>query len=453
MAVYGSPSFQEAGEGALCGWSAKRMGQPEVRIRLPGPATVVNSCPWAPHLCCVAMLDGALHVYQLDTPTPQLVMDTSSSIHKHYGPVWAVEWRESYFALQQTEANATKNGRDACNSPKTAREVGLSLVSVSEDGTVKEWFFFNKQILRCTTLIKVSVPPWVSLDTAGGLHAVLGVEDPDGGPEAKEGSGLQGPEKQRKKAGLVLPVTVPATAISFRPNDSTTYMLGTVAGELLMCRTFERQGCFSVFRGHSALVTRVAWRPPSSQGETGVVFLSAALDETVRIWHVDRKTAQSVLKNPQAAAGPGGYVDACWCPWQSTLLAAVHGGGIHLWDVSLSTHTPVLARAIPGASCVAFSAHTRNLAVGDRHGAVSVIHLQGVESAISTGFYKFSVTVSKITICTSDILKIAAITTLFQSIIITGNIGTPNAVNSPSVGGYELYVTGSCAPKTKTYVQ
>ncbi|XP_042872051.1 dynein axonemal intermediate chain 4-like [Penaeus japonicus] len=164
-----------------------------------------------------------------------------------------------------------------------------------------------------------------------------------------------------------------------------------------MCRTFERQGCIAVFRGHGALVTRVAWRPPS-QNETGVVFLSAALDETVRIWHVDRKAAQSVLKNPQAAAGPGGYVDASWCPWQSSLLAAVHGGGVHLWDVSLSTHTPVLTKDVADASCVAFSAHTRNMAVGDRHGAVSVIHLQGIESASSTGFYKFSVTVSKISL-------------------------------------------------------
>lgn len=69
----------------------------------------------------------------------------------------------------------------------------------------------------------------------------------------------------------------------------------------VQCRTFERQGCIAVFRGHGALVTRVAWRPPL-QNETGVVFLSAALDETVRIWHVDRKAAQSVLKNPQVIA-------------------------------------------------------------------------------------------------------------------------------------------------------
>lgn len=80
------------------------------------------------------------------------------------------------------------------------------------------------------------MPAWVSLATAGGLQEVLGAEGADGGSDAKEGPAPQGGshEKQRRKGGLVLPVTVPATSISFRPNDSTTYVLGTVAGDLLM---------------------------------------------------------------------------------------------------------------------------------------------------------------------------------------------------------------------------
>lgn len=52
-------------------------------------------------------------------------------------------------------------------------------------------------------------------------------------------------------------------------------------------------------------------------------------------------------------------MDACWCPWYNNLIASVHGGGLHLWDISVSTHTPIVTHAVPGATCATFSPHTR----------------------------------------------------------------------------------------------
>ncbi|KAK7071063.1 hypothetical protein SK128_002053 [Halocaridina rubra] len=177
----------------------------------------------------------------------------------------------------------------------------------------------------------------------------------------------------------------------FRPGDKTTYLIGTVAGDVLLCRTFERERCDTVFRGHTAMVTRVEWRTAGE--DVSSIFLSAALDDTIRVWYIDKVVPVCVLRMQQTLAG--GYVDACWCPWYTNLLAGVHGGGLHVWDISLSTHAPLLTDSVPGASSVAFSPHTRNVVVGDVHGKLTVLHFEGLELSASI-FFKYSSAISKL---------------------------------------------------------
>ncbi|XP_063848845.1 dynein axonemal intermediate chain 4-like [Scylla paramamosain] len=366
LAAYGNLSFTDVPEGFLCGWNGKRIGEPEVRLALPGPATAVSWCPSAPELCCVALMDGSLRVYQLASPVPHLLVDTSGSVDKHCGPVWAVEWRPS-----------------PAGSPKEG-PLQQALVTASEDGVVKEWVLGEEGgLARCTSLMKVCLPPWVSLEITGGLGEILRLAEEEQGPAGPTGG------------GQLLPETVPATVLKFRPGDPTSYLVGTVAGHLLMCRTFERRGSVAVFQGHRGLVTALDWRP-MSPSDPSVVFLSSALDDTLRVWHVDRRESHCVLKNPQASSGPGGYVDACWCPWYNNLIASVHGGGLHLWDISVSTHTPIVTHAVPGATCTTFSPHTRNVVVGDATGAVRVVHLEGLTITTSTAFHRFSAVLTRI---------------------------------------------------------
>ncbi|XP_066972534.1 dynein axonemal intermediate chain 4-like [Macrobrachium rosenbergii] len=392
LATYGSLGFTGLKDGILCGWNVKKIGQPELCLPLPGPPTVISACPSAPQLSCIALLDGTLLVYQLDTPTPQIVMDSSVSVDKHSGPVWAVEWRDS----QVLSGGAAKKTAEGDRPPSFRRlvinmqqsttspspEMAYVLISSSEDGTVKEWIFVKGSILCCTRLLNVRLPLWLSLNIAGGLDRLLGkCEDSEEEDFIKKG----------ESRCLVLPQKVPATAMHFRPGDKTTYLIGTAAGDVLMCRTFERERCGTVYRGHTALVTRVEWRTAGE--DVSSIFLSAALDDTIRVWFVDKLIPVCVLKMQETLAG--GYVDACWCPWYTNLLAAVHGGGLHVWDISLSTHAPILTNNLNGASSVAFSPHTRNVIVGDSHGKVSVFHLEGLELSASI-FFKYSSAISKL---------------------------------------------------------
>ncbi|XP_050739149.1 dynein axonemal intermediate chain 4-like isoform X4 [Eriocheir sinensis] len=385
LATHGTLSFTTQGEGLLVGWNVKKIKQPELWIRTPRPVTVVSSCPSAPQLCCVALLDGTLLVYQLDNPNPKLVLDTSGSVDKHGMPVWAVEWRDS----QLMSSTATKKTLSpAGEGPPSFRrlvldlqspqlsgsEIAYVLVSSSEDGTVKEWIFVRGSLLCCTTLLNVRLPLWLSIKISGGIETLL---------EARQGGQGLG--------GLPIPQKVPATSMHFRPGDKTTYLVGTASGEVLLCRTFERDRVGGVYAGHTAQVTRVEWRFAGEEANS--IFLSAALDDSIRVWYIDKPVPIAVLRLVEEVAG--GYVDACWCPWYGNLIAGVHGAGLHLWDISLSTHTPIISRYVSGATCVAFSPHTRNVMVGDKDGQVSVFHLEGLELSASV-FLRYSTKISKL---------------------------------------------------------
>lgn len=74
----------------------------------------------------------------------------------------------------------------------------------------------------CLALMRVCLPPWVSLEIIGGLGEVLQM-----GEEEKDTTETAG-------GSHLLPDTVPATVLKFRPGDPTSYLVGTVAGHLLM---------------------------------------------------------------------------------------------------------------------------------------------------------------------------------------------------------------------------
>ncbi|XP_047736059.1 uncharacterized protein LOC125177757 [Hyalella azteca] len=129
------------------------------------------------------------------------------------------------------------------------------------------------------------------------------------------------------------------------------------------------------------------------------IFLSAAMDETIRVWSIDKPAAPLVvLRVPKD--GGGGYCDACWCSWSQQLVAAARGTGVDVWDVSLSAHSPVLSYPLLGATTVAFTPTTRNLVVGDSAGNVHVLHVHGLDVSQAT-FYKYSAAFTKLAALTS----------------------------------------------------
>ncbi|KAK7071059.1 hypothetical protein SK128_002049 [Halocaridina rubra] len=144
-------------------------------------------------------------------------------------------------------------------------------------------------------LMKVSLPPWISLEIAGGLASMTPNDEPD---IKTDGHAVRPRGSEEARATILLPEIIPATTLAFRPGDTTTYLLGTVSGDILLCKTFERRGAKAMYRSHKAMITRLAWRP-SPPEDISSIFLSSALDDTIRIWHVEKLEPICVLKNTQ----------------------------------------------------------------------------------------------------------------------------------------------------------
>ncbi|XP_076033980.1 uncharacterized protein LOC143020917 [Oratosquilla oratoria] len=554
LATYGNLSFVDHQGGLLCGWNMKYTSQPEISLKLPWPATSVCTCPSRPNLCAVTLLDGTVRVYDLSTSSLQLLLDTSMSGEKHWAPVWQVEWRDTLVIRKEkqktpktgSERSSFKSFVGSLQSPRqSTADTAHSLVSVSEDGTVKEWLFTRDTLLRSSTILKIRTPLWLALQNAGGLEAILSGstadpyegknletstaqgrthpageqhdkeieserEGPHGGRGEEETRGeqeevsaevseregsrkdpLSGPtlplaitpgsssaplhgssrdskivsltdagksrkekstkmvrtkedskakgkkneeqrEKRSRKRGknsklggqtdgglapssrggrggtaredrngaqrhsalsFLMQQNCPGTRIHFRPADETSYLVGTVSGAVLVCRTFQREGCSSVFKGHNELVTRVSWRG-GAEDDPQSIFLSAALDETIKVWHLEKREPLCTLKAPQGTLT--GYVDAQWSPWYGNLIAGCHSDGLELWDISSSTHSPLLSLSAPFTSALAFSPHTKNLALGDESGVLRLVHVDGIDSAAPSPFLRYSTALSRL---------------------------------------------------------
>ena len=60
------------------------------------------------------------------------------------------------------------------------------------------------------------------------------------------------------------------------------------------CRTFERDRVGGVYEGHAAQVTRVEWRYAGEDSNS--IFLSAALDDSIRVWYIDKAVPIAILR-------------------------------------------------------------------------------------------------------------------------------------------------------------
>ena len=59
-----------------------------------------------------------------------------------------------------------------------------------------------------------------------------------------------------------------------------------------------------VYEGHTALVTKVEWRYAGEDANS--IFLSAALDDSIRVWYIDKPAPIAVLRLCEVGKGDGG---------------------------------------------------------------------------------------------------------------------------------------------------
>ncbi|NXY56134.1 WDR78 protein, partial [Callaeas wilsoni] len=315
-------------KGLACCWSLKNPMWPERVFRCEHGVTAVDFSLARPNLLAVGMANGCVAIYDVRSRNAAALLDSSTSLNKHKGPVWQLRWVEQ--------------DRGAAGGDK--RE---SLMCISGDGRMTQWFI--QQRLDCSDVMKIK-------RTESGKKKLPG-------------------ERERKSEA---PISQEAAGMcfDFHPEDSDIFLAGTEEGHIHCCSCSGKEQILGTYRGHKGPVYKVAWNPSSTD-----TFLSCSADWSILLWHRDSHTPLLTLTSVTAFVH-----DIKWAPKSAFVFAAVNERRVEIWDLSVSIFQPVLCCAASPEgtlSSILFARNAACLLLGDSCGQVGVWQLHSLAAPSS----------------------------------------------------------------------
>ncbi|XP_009703818.1 PREDICTED: WD repeat-containing protein 78, partial [Cariama cristata] len=320
---YGAFDFKEQKKGLACCWSLKNPMWPERIFRCQHGVTALDFSMASPNLLAVGMYNGSVAIYNVRSCNNTALLDSSESSNKHTGPVWQLRW--------------VKQDRAETGDGKKER-----LISISADGRITEWLIQKR--LDCTDLMKIK-------------------------RTESEKKKLPG-EKERKSEALISRRAV-GMCFDFHPKDTNFYLAGTEEGPIHQCSCSCKEQFLETYRGHKGPVYKVAWNPFSTD-----MFLSCSADWSIMLWHRDSQTPILTFSSATAFVH-----DITWSPKSAFIFAAANESRVEIWDLSVSTLSPVtscFANPRGKFTSVLFAKNSDCLLVGDSKGEVRVFALQNL---------------------------------------------------------------------------
>ncbi|XP_049631411.1 dynein axonemal intermediate chain 4 [Suncus etruscus] len=326
---YGHFGFKEQKKGLACCWSLKNPMWPERIYQSPHGVTSVDFSIGSPNLLAVGHYNGSISIYNVQNNSNNPVLDSSESPHKHWGPIWQLQWIE----------------QDRGTTGDDKREI---LVSIAADGRISKWVI--RKGLGAHDLMRLKRTSFTTIK--------------------------KGLEKEKKGEALISR-QAPGMCFAFHPKDTNIYLAGTEEGHIHKCSCSYNEQYLDTYRGHKGPVYKITWNPFCSD-----VFLSCSADWGIIIWQ------QENLK-PFLSFYPTTYVvyDVAWSPKSSFIFAAANESRVEVWDLRVSILDPLIVYvANPGIkfTTVLFAKHTDCLLVGDSDGQVAVYELRNMPVTLDT---------------------------------------------------------------------
>lgn len=313
---YGSFEFGNNTAGLLLFWSLKNPRYPQKIIRTKHSVTAVDFSIEHPHLVAAGFYDGSVHIYDIRDKGEKPSMESAHATGKHSEAVWGVQW--------------------VC---KDASKRGEQLLSVSTDGTVKQW-----------SMKKGLVP-----------HDVMQLK--------------RTPNKAHNLGSSIEGISREASALcfDFPVNDGTQYYAGTEDGLVHMCSVSYNEQTLGTYVGHTGPVYKVRCSPFHPDA-----FLSCSADWTVKLW--DQKNQETPVLTMQS--GLDYVMDVVWSPTNACVYAAVtRDGRVEIWDMETSPLDPVVQlKTKKHISCILFSPNAPVIVTGDSEGCVDVFRIHALNS-------------------------------------------------------------------------
>ena len=252
-------------------FSLKNPSHPEYQCWTRSAVTSVDIHPQHPHMLCVGLKDGNVAVYNLQKDAKSPSHQSSAEQGKHGDLVWQVKWAQD----------------DLDNY--------LNFYSISGDGTVINWTLVKCLMRRCEKL-KIAfqvelenIPPFMLTD---GLRGSIRIGNDN-----------------KHSCNLFLDG---GTALAFKPDNETEYLIGTEEGMIHLCSTEYASQYLRSYQAHHAPVNSIQWSTFLPD-----VFISCAAEFVVKIWS---KTYGEPLLTFDLSVNVG---DVSWSPYSSTVWAAV----------------------------------------------------------------------------------------------------------------------------------
>ncbi|NXN02858.1 WDR78 protein, partial [Sylvia borin] len=314
---------QDQKKGLACCWSLKNPMWPERIFRCEHGVTAVDFSLARPNLLAVGMANGCVAIYDVRSRSDAALLDSSTSLNKHKGPVWQLRWVEQ--------------DRGATAGDKAER-----LMCISGDGRMTQWFI--QQRLDCCDVMKIK-------RTESGKKNLPG-------------------EREKKSEG---PISQQAAGMcfDFHPQDPDIFLAGTEEGHIHCCSCSGKEQILGTYRGHKGPVYKVAWNPSSTE-----MFLSCSADWSILLWHRDSHTPLLTFTSV-----PAFVHDIKWAPKSAFIFAAVNEQRVEIWDLTVSIFDPVLSCAASPEgklSSLLFARNAQCLLLGDSCGQVGVWQLHNL---------------------------------------------------------------------------
>ncbi|CAM6095149.1 unnamed protein product [Calypogeia fissa] len=315
---YGQFEFGAQKGGMVAFWSIKNPRYPLAMITCKSDVTAIDFSTSTPTLLAVGFYNGILAIYDSRNPKDmQPVVQSGMNTGRHEDPIWKVEWIDS------------------------SSEHGESLVSISTDGRVSQWFL--KKDLEFVNLIK--------------LKKISG---------SMKGEQAQ-PFISRRSAGM---------CFDFCPRDPGVYLVGSEEGLIYKCDRSYSEQYMATYVGHTGPVYQVRWNHTVPN-----FFLSCSSDWTVRFWREEQESALMVIQTVNESIS-----DVQWSIKNSTVFATVSvDGRLEIWDMAISVMKPTIIHKVENSrlSCLMFAEELPVVLTGGSNGAVTVLRLDGFEKVES----------------------------------------------------------------------
>lgn len=311
---YGGFKFGNNETGRVMFWSLKNPTHPQKVITTKFGVTSLDFSSEHPHLLALGLYDGSVNVYDIREDHGKPTLESQHATGKHSEPVWGVKW-----------------------VAKEANKEQQQLMSVSTDGSVKQWSM--KKGLVPHQLMQLKRIPNKEQLVSSHMEGI-----------SREASGL---------------------CFDFPVDDSTQYFAGTEGGIIHKCSVSYNEQTLENFFGHTGPVYKVRTSPFLSDA-----FLSCSADWTCALW------SQSNVKPTHVFQSGNDYMmDIQWSPANSTVFGTVsRDGRVEVWDLGVTRLDPVIQHKVDEKelSTVLFAPDCPVIVTGANDGTIDVYRVNGV---------------------------------------------------------------------------